>query len=572
MLIIIIYIIYSFNYHYLSYRGNDIFNSNLYKNLNVWLIVSIFLALLISVPLFFIFFSSFSVNNQVWSHIYNYLIFSYITNSIFLIVGVGVLTFFIGVISAWFIAFYNIPFKKTISTLLVLPIAIPPYAMAYCYADLTDRGGLINNILSVSFLDQLSLSFPSARSLPGSIFILSLTLFPYVYIITKYAFQNNARKIIESAANLGASKYKLLTRFALPVSRPALVAGITLVVMESLADFGVVHYLGIDSLSVGIYKAWFGFDDLSSSARLSLIILLFTVAIIILEKYFRKDKKENFTSYGQEININFLFNNNVFLPLIFLFTIIFLSLLIPISWLISNVVFHDFNNLQGMMLATYNSIKLSLLGAFIIVTFATIIVYTKRICKVNFLSLVINFCKVGYAAPGIVIAIGIITPAIYFDKKINLFFSYFNKDIGLIMSSSMSILIFAFLVRFLSVAFNPIESGMEKISEKIDYSALNLGASRSTLFFKVHFPMISITCLIGFLLIFIDILKELPITLILRPFNFNTLSVYTFEYASSEQLILASLPALLITLIGLVPLILVDRIINYRIGKNNELN
>ncbi len=539
----------------------------IHNKVNTWLVISVFLAIIIFTPLLVILFLSFKVNVEVWEHIYDYLIITYLTNSIILVIGVGLLTFFIGVISAWLITFYNIPFKRTITTFLVLPIAIPPYAMAYCYADLTDRGGLVNVLFSFLLPESLPLLFPSVRSLAGAIFILSLTLFPYVFLITKYSFQNNALKIIESAANLGASRLKLFLKFALPVSRPALVAGITLVVMESLADFGVVHYLGVNSLSVGVYKAWFGFDDLNSSARLALILLFFTISIILIEKYLRRNKKENFTTYGFENNINVLFDSKTTYPLVFLILLVFLSFLIPIAWLTSNVVLHDLKNLKELGVATYNSLKLALLGSLIIVTFATIIIFTKRIYKINFLHFILNFTKIGYAAPGIVIAIGIITPTIFFDKKLNYLFSYFGFDIGLIMSGSIAILLFAYLVRFLSVAFNPIESGMEKISEKIDYSALNLGASNYTLFFKVHFPMILTTCLIGFLLIFIDILKELPITLILRPFNFNTLSVYTFEYASSEQLVEAALPALLITTIGLLPLIFINSIIDYRLGK-----
>ena len=549
-----------------------IFNSKIYDNLNIWLISSIFLAFLISIPLLVIVFSSIKVNNQIWNHIYDYLIFFYLSNSLFLLLGVSLLTCLMGVLAAWFIVFYNIPFKKLISTLLILPIAIPPYAMAYCYADLTDKQGVINNIFFILFSNQASDILPSFRSLFGAIFVLSLTLFPYVFLIVKYSFQNNALKIIESAANLGATKLKLFFNFALPVARPALVAGIALVVMESLADFGVVHYLGVNSLSVGVYKAWFGFDDINSSARLALILLTFTLSIILIEKYFRRKKRENYATFGSYSDFNILFNSKTIFPIIFLTILIALSLIIPISWLISNLKLHNFENLNEIISAALNSIKLALFGALIIVTFATIIIFAKRISKLDFLSFILNFSKIGYAAPGIVIAIGIITPTIFLDKKINSIFNYFGKDVGLIMSGSIAILIFAYLVRFLSVAFNPIESGMEKISEKIDYSALNLGASKNDLFFKVHFPMIFTTCLIGFLLIFIDILKELPITLILRPYNFNTLSVLTFEYASSEQLVLASLPSLLITAIGLVPLIFIDKIINYRIGKYNEHN
>ena len=518
-------------------------------------------------PLLVIFFTSLNVNNLIWEHIYDHLFASYIINSIILVIGVSILTFLMGVSAAWFTSFYNIPFKNIISILLILPMAIPPYAVAYCYADITDSSNFLYSFLNFLGINQKIYIIPSARSISGAIFVLSLTLFPYVYLITKYAFNNNAIKIMESAANLGANRIRLFFKFALPISRPALVAGITLVVMESLADFGVVHFLGVDSLSVGIYKAWFGLDDINSSARIASVLLVFSLSAILIERFFRNSSREKYVSYGKNTEVNLLFKANIVIPFISLITLLFLSLFIPVTWLISNVINYDFKNINFILIATINSFKLAFLGAFLIIIIATFITFTKRIYRMNSLSFLLNFSKIGYASPGIVIAIGVITPVLYFDKKINYFLSTIGIETGLLLSGSILILLFAYLVRFLSVAFNPVEAAFDKISEKIDYAATNLGASNKKLLFRVHLPMIYISCCIGFLLVFIDILKELPLTLILRPLNFNTLSIYTFEYASSEQLISASLPALLITLIGLVPLTCIYIIVNSQMGR-----
>ncbi len=520
-----------------------------------------------AIPFFVIFFSSIKVDHNTWSHIYTYLFSDYITNSIILFIGVTILTLILGVTSAWFTSFYNFPLRKTISAFLILPIIIPPYAVAYCYADFTDKGGSLTDILQRFGMEEFIFLIPSVRSLPGAIFILALTLYPYVFIITQYSFSNNAKKIIESAANLGANRITLLFKFALPIARPALVAGVTLVIMECLADFGVVHFLGVDTLSVGIYKAWFGLDDVNSSARIATILLAFTFCIILLERFLRKNQHEKFVNYGKKSDISLLFKSKKALPFIILSLIIFFSFFIPLIWLLSSAIKNDYNSLIEVLVAAYNSLKLALFGSLIIVTIATIVTFTKRIYKKSILTIVLNFTKIGYALPGIVIAIGVISPIIYFDKKINYFFKLFGYDIGLIISNSLFILLFAYLVRFLSVAFNPIEAGFEKISEKIDYSAMNLGATKNKLLFNLHLPMISISCFIGFLLVFIDILKELPITLILRPMNYNTLAVTTFEYASSEQLNAAALPALLITLIGFMILVLISLIINSNAGE-----
>ncbi len=534
----------------------------MFYKISPWLLFSFFIAVLVTIPLAVIFINSFNVNLLIWDHIYKHLFGSYVLNSIFLVLGVSLVTMFMGVSAAWFTSFYSIPFKKIISILLVIPIAIPPYAVAYCYADLTDSGGLVHNFFYYVGIEQYFYLIPSVRSLFGSVFVLSLTLFPYVYLITKYSFNNNAIKIMESAANLGANRIKLLFKFALPISRPALVAGITLVVMESLADFGVVHFLGIDSLSVGIYKAWFGLDDISSSARLASVLLIFSLSAILIERFLRKNKKENYVSYGKNTNTNLIFKAKLFFPLFVLITILLLSLFVPIFWLVLNVLKNDLSNIVYIAPAILNSFKLAFFGGLSIVMIATLITFTKRIYKVRSLSFLLNFAKIGYASPGIVIAIGVIAPVLYLDKKANYFFGTIGIDTGLVLTNSIFILLFAYLIRFLSVAFNPVEAAIDKISNKIDYSAFNLGASNKVLFFKVHLPMIFVSCCVGFLLVFIDILKELPLTLILRPMNFNTLSIYTFEYASSEQLVLAALPALLITLIGIIPLIFIHYILN----------
>ncbi len=213
----------------------------------------------------------------------------------------------------------------------------------------------------------------------------------------------------------------------MPISRPALVASITLVIMETLADFGVVSYLGINTLSVGIYKAWFGFDDLQSSARLSVVLLIFTLSIILIEKYLRRNKKENYISLGQYKGVNSLFNSKITFPIFFLFVIVFLSFMIPIFWLITNVNLQSFSSINTVFYAAFNSFKVAFIGAFVIISFATFIIFTKRAFKINILSFIINFSKIGYAAPGIVIAIGVISPSLFVDKQINQFFSLFWK-------------------------------------------------------------------------------------------------------------------------------------------------
>ena len=389
---------------------------------------------------------------------------------------------------------------------------------------------------------------------------MSITLFPYVYIVAKFSFAYNSRKIIEAAANLGINRSKLFFKCALPLCKPAIIAGLALVMMESMADFGVVHYLGIQSLSVGIYKSWFGLGDFSSAARLATILFVLSFVVLSIENLFRKKNEGKYFSFDLHTEGVTIFTNSNPIPFLIISAVVIFTLLIPISWLLYNsvnLILLDSKLLILFSKASLNSIFLAFLGSSIITFLAAVLCFTQRTCEGN-LNFFLNISKVGYAAPGIVIALGVIAPIVYFDKKIIQILEIFNyQNVGLLISGSFFILLFAYLTRFLCVALNPIESAYQKVNRKIDFAAVNLGAKRKELFFRIHIPMLKTSFFIAFLLVFIDILKELPATLILRPFNFNTLSILTFEYASSEQLNMAALSSMLIVIFAILPLILI---------------
>ncbi len=519
-----------------------------------------FIVFLVATPIITICIKSFDADPLIWQHIIKNFFISYSLNTIILVLFVSMISLFLGLTAAWLSVFYDFYFKKFFSYLLILPIAIPPYSVAYCYADVTDRGGVIFNLLEYLNLTQIHAFIPSIRSVSGAIFVLSITLFPYVYLIAKFSFSNNSRKVIEAAANLGISRVKLFFKCGLPLCKPAIVAGVALVMMESMADFGVVHYLGIESLSVGIYKSWFGLGDFSSAARLATILFILSFLVLSVESLFRRKNEEKYFSYDPSTNNSKIFNNNPLTPFLIILFIVLLALVIPLLWLLYNsvnLIYQDSKLLFNFSRASINSVFLALFGSAIITSLAAIICFTQRIYG-GTLNIFLNLSKIGYASPGIVIALGIITPILYFDKKIIQFLNILNvKDIGLIISGSFFVLIIAYLTRFLSVAFNPVESAYQKLNRKIDFAATNLGAKKNDLFFSIHMPMLFASFQIAFLLVFIDILKELPATLILRPFNFNTLSILSFEYASSEQLSMAAFSSLLIMIFAAFPLILI---------------
>ena len=388
-------------------------------------------------------------------------------------------------------------------------------------------------------------------------------MFPYVYLIAKFSFANNSRKIIEAAANLGVDRVRLFFKCALPLGKPAIIAGLVLVIMEAMSDFGVVHYLGIDSLSVGIYKSWFGLGDFNSAARLATMLFVLAFIVLATENLLRKKNEGKVFSFDlseQDIQV---FSEKYIIPFIIILFFTSVTLLIPLSWLIyssASLIISDINLVGYFYKASFNSILLAFLGGALITIVAAVICFTQRLYSGS-LNFLINFAKIGYASPGIVIAIGVITTIIYLDKKIIQLLQLMNiNNVGLIISGSFCILIFAYLIRFLAVAFNPIEAAYQKVNKKIDLAAINLGAKSGILFFKIHVPMLYSSFIIAFLFVFIDILKELPATLILRPFNFNTLSILTFEYASTEQLKMAAIPSLLIMLFAILPLVFIHLI------------
>ncbi len=534
------------------------------KNINIWLSFSLTVAFMISLPITTIWIKAVEVDVQVWNHIFDYFFYNYSTNTLILILGVSIVTILLGISGAWLVVFYDFYFRKILSYLLIFPIAIPPYAVAYCYADLTDNGGVLFAFLENIGFSHLQFLIPSVRSISGAIFILSITLFPYVYLIAKFSFANNSRKVIEAAANLGVNRIKLFFECALPLAKPAIVAGLGLVMMEAMSDFGVVHYLGVDSLSVGIYKSWFGLGDFNSAARLATILFIFAFLVLSIEGLLRKRDHGKHISFDlAPVNIK-IFTKKSFLPLIILLFFTLVTLVVPFLWLLFSsfdLILKDSSSVKLFYKASVNSILLAFLGGILITSIAAVICFTQRIYSGTF-NFLINFAKLGYACPGIVIAIGVITPVVYFDKKMIYFLELLRfNNVGLLISGSFFVLIFAYITRFLTVAFNPIEASYQKVSQKIDFAASNLGAQRKDLFFKIHIPMLSASFLIAFLLVFIDILKELPATLILRPFNFNTLSILTFEYASSEQLKMAAIPSLMIMAFAAIPLFFINLIL-----------
>ena len=507
------------------------------------------------VPFIFLASSIFFPFNENWNHIIDNVLYDYFFNSIILSLGVGFFTFLIGTSTAWLTSIYEFPFRRIISWLLLMPLAMPAYIIAITYVGIID---------SFNFL-------PDIRNLFGAIIMISLVLYPYVYILARGAFLEQSKELHENSQILGATHFEIFIKVSIPMARPAIILGVTLSAMEALADYGTVEFLGVPTFTTGIFRTWFGMNDTITATQMATLLLSIVFVFVFIEQQSRKKIRysENIKTQSKlNYRITSKKNNAVIisiclLPLVFGFVIPFIQL---IYWSL-------FVSSESWDYAFLNVIKdtllLSFIAAFIITLISIMITYVKRLRSKSFTNKLMNIITLGYAIPGPVVAIAVLIPFATFDNFLNqVLISNFDISVGLIFSGSLFILIFAYCIRFLTVSSRTIKNGLESISLATDDAAKSMGASTKTLLTKIHFPMLKTYVLTSFLIVFIDVMKELPLTSILRPFNFNTLSVKAFELASDEKIADASNAAIMIVVAGIIPVIFITKNI---LGKRNKV-
>lgn len=530
-----------------------------------WFFLTLLVTLLLTSPVWLLLSFLFEPTNENWTHIAETLLSEYIINSLILMFGVSIGTLLIGVSTAWLITQHDFFGSRILHWALLLPLAMPAYIIAYTYTGLLDFAGPVQEILRPLFgMAFMRDWFPEIRSLGGAILMFSLVLYPYVYLLARSAFASNSQAIIDTSKTLGANPVKIFFKVALPMARPAIIAGLTLALMETLADFGTVEYFGIPTFTTGIYRTWTGFGDTTTTAQLSLLLLAFVVALMAVEYWSRRQAKYfSHAQKGTKAIKSLLTGKKSFFAFSICFLPIILGFIIPALQLLNwSIMTADTSFNSEFFTLMWNSFYLAFFTAIIAVTIALLLGYSKRIQKHKLIEFLVKLTTLGYAIPGTVIAVAVMIVFTSVDHALDSFMDeYFNISTGLLLSGSLFILIFAYTFRFLSVSMQTIDSGLERIKHSMEESALSLGATRWKVLTKIHFPLLSTSLLTAFLLIFVEVLKELPTTLILRPFNFNTLSVRAYEMASDERLADAGLPALLIVLTGLIPVIILSRII-----------
>ena len=525
------------------------------------------IALAVSIPIFIIVFSIFnSHDSEVWDHLVNTVLDDYVINSLLLMLGVGFLVFLLGVPSAWFIAVCDFPGRQLFSWALLLPLAFPAYIIAYTYTGILDFAGPVQSwIRDITGWGYGDYWFPRIRSLGGAIVMLGLVLYPYVYLLTRASLLERSSINFESCRTLGYSYPSLFFRLAIPITRPAIVTGISLALMETLADYGTVQFFGVSTFTTGIFRTFYGLDELTAALQLSAMLLGFVALLIFLERYSRR--KTDYQSTGQ----NSLHDYRIqlrgihrfwawmccFLPILFGFIV---PALILIKWTIFDAELSQ----RSFFDLVVNSFFLALSAALIAVALGLILSYARRVRNTPVVKTAISVSGLGYAIPGTIVAIGIIVPLAWIDHRIiDLVESLTSRQIGLVFSGTILALLLAYTVRFLAISLGTIQSGLEKIRPELDDAARSLGRRTIEVLRHVHIPLMRSTVFTALLIVFVDVLKELPATLILRPFDFNTLAVRAYELASDERLVDAALPSVTIVMVGVIPVILLNKFIAF---------
>ncbi len=529
-----------------------------------WMASSWAVALLLVFPILALVYESLHPAEEIFSHLMNTVMPTYIINTVLLIAGVGALSFLLAVPAAWLMAMCELPGRKYLQWALMLPLAMPAYIVAYIYTDLLEYAGPVQIFLRDVFgwSSPQEYWFPDIRTLGGAVVVITLSLYPYLYLLARTSFLEQSINLMQSARLLGKSPLQSFFKVSLPLARPAIAIGISLIAMETLADFATVNYFAVSTLTTAVYDTWLGYGSLNAAAKISSLMLLVIVLLLSMERYSRRKQKVFQKSMFHEQDVRFQLKGwRKWGASCYCWALVFAGFLLPFMILINYAIDYFAQSWTAEFLEySINSFLVSGIVAVLALLIAILVGFYRRLDARPHSSLPARFCSLGYAVPGTVLAIGVLIPFGWLDIKVNDVVEAFGGEgPGLLFSGTMVAIIAGYLVRFSAIAVGSVESSFNKISPSLDMVSRTLGNSPGKMLKRVHIPLIRKGCLAALLLVFIESMKELPAALILRPFNFETLATYVFQYASDEMLEVAALPAIVIVLVGLVPLILLDR-------------
>lgn len=539
-----------------------------------WNLATVSIAFLVAVPVLTVAANLFIPSGDIWRHMASTVLPDYIKNSLWLMIGVGSGVFILGVGTAWLVTMCRFPGSRWFNWMLILPMAVPAYLMAYTYTDFFTFTGPAQVMLrDLTGWELGQYWFPNIRSLGGAILVMSFVFFPYVYLLTRAAFLEQSSSLLEASRSLGATPFQSFYKIALPLARPSIAAGMALTLMETLNDFGTVDYFGVQTFTTGIYRTWFGLGERAAAAQLAGVLLIFVLILILIERWSRNNMSFRQSSTGRfrQLQIYDLQGWKAWASTAFCSLPVLIGFLIPLLILIDMMI-ANFDVAVDTRFFQYgfNTILVAAVAGILALSVALVMAYGLRLNSNILTRISTRIGSMGYAIPGSVIAVGILIPFGWLDNTID---SWFRENMGfstgLLLSGTIFALIFAYVVRFLAVAFNTVEASLGKITPNMDEAAEGMGFTFGKILRKIHIPMMSGSLFTAILLVVVDVIKELPATLIVRPFNFDTLAVQVYRLASDERLAESSGAALAIILVGLVPVIILSRSIA-RTRKTSE--
>lgn len=527
-----------------------------------WNAAAVVVATLLAAPLAALVANVFVPGGEAWRHLSATVLPDYVAHSLALVVLVGAGAGGLGVATAWLVARFTFPGRNVLEWALMMPLAMPAYVMAYVYTDLLQFAGPVQSTLRSLFgWEAGTYWFPEIRSLGGAALLMAVVLYPYVYLLTRAAFVAQAPSLTEAGRTLGLSPGEAFFRVSLPMARPAIAAGIALVCMETLADYGTVAYFGVPTFTTGILRAWMSLGEPISAAKLSVILLAFAGVLLAAERAARRQARFHEAAPARRRALTTLSGIRAALAILVCGLPVLVGFILP-AGLLAHLALEVGDGQFGMRFARLaaNSLTLAAITAGLAVLAAVVLAYGARLSRSRFAAGVNRFAMLGYAVPGAVIAVGVLIPAARLDHALaSLIERLTGADPGLLLTGSIAALVYAYLIRFLAVALQSVDAGLAKITPAMEEASRSLGQGPGATLWRVHLPLLRPSLITAALLVFVDVMKELPATFVMRPFNFDTLAVQAFNLAADERLAEASTASLAIVAVGLVPLVIASR-------------
>jgi iron(III) transport system permease protein len=529
-----------------------------------WSLAALALALVVALPVLVVASSLTQPTGDIWAHLAGTVLGDYLANTLLLALGVGIGVTLVGVGTAWLVTMCHVPSRGILEWALLLPLAVPTYIIGYTYTDLLQYAGPVQSTLrEVMDWTRNDYWFPQIRSLGGAVVVMTLVLYPYVYLLARAAFLEQCMCMIDVSRTLGRGPWGSFFDVAVPLARPAIVGGVALALMETLADFGTVQYFAVNTFTTGIYRTWFALGEPVAAAQLAAALMMVVFLVLALERLSRGLARYQHTAQSRPRHSYRLSRGREALTLIACLAPIVLGFVVPVAVLL-RMTFEGGDGLFGVMFLRLaaNSFSLAAIAAVLTAALALVVAYGLRLRPNPLIRASARVAGMGYAIPGAVIAIGVLIPFARLDNAVDAWMrDAFGISTGLILTGTIGGLLFAYLVRFLALGLSSVEAGLGKINRNLDDAARALGRGPGETLLRVHVPLMWGSLLSAVILVFVDVLKELPATLILRPFNFETLAIRVYRFASDERLAEASTAALAIVVVGLVPVILLSRAI-----------